>query len=259
MIVFDVHNLSFSYPKRQFVFHHVNFSLKTGEIFTILGPNGVGKSTLLHCLTGLLSPQQGTITVFGNEITALNGKNLAQQIAYVPQDYHINSNLTVIDYLLTGRAPYLSFFQTPKKKDFKMAEKYLQDFQLFQFRDHPFAALSGGQQQLITIIRALLQQPKLLILDEPMAALDLSRQYEILKLVKRLAHQEKITIILTTHLPDHALMLPTKIGLLDSNGTLTVGSRDQLMTTERLTEVYQVPLTLAYVPALQRYTCQIKL
>ncbi len=119
-------------------------------------------------------------------------------------------------------------------------------------------SLSGGQQQLITIIRALLQEPRLLILDEPMAALDLSRQYEILKLIQDLA-QQKITIILTTHLPDHALMLPTTIGLLDSKGSMITGSREELMTTEQLKRIYQVPLTLTYLSDLQRYTCQIRL
>lgn len=258
MKVLEVNNLSFAYSKTHPVFHNVNFSLEAGEVFTILGPNGVGKSTLLHCLVGLLTPNEGTVIVNGKELGNLKHKTLAQQVAYVPQDYHINSNLTVVDYLLTGRAPYLSFLQTPHQKDVQLAETYLQRFHLSPFRDHPFISLSGGQQQLITIIRALLQEPCLLILDEPMAALDLSRQYEILKLIQDLA-QQKITIILTTHLPDHALMLPTTIGLLDSKGSILTGSCEELMTTEQLERIYQVPLTLTYLPRLQRYTCQIKL
>ena len=258
MKVLEVNNLSFAYSKTHPVFHNVNFSLEAGEVFTILGPNGVGKSTLLHCLVGLLTPNEGTVIVNGKELGNLKHKTLAQQVAYVPQDYHINSNLTVLDYLLTGRAPYLSFLQTPHQKDAQLAENYLQRFHLSPFRDQPFISLSGGQQQLITIIRALLQEPRLLILDEPMAALDLSRQYEILKLIQDLA-QQKITIILTTHLPDHALMLPTTIGLLDSKGSMITGSREELMTTEQLKRIYQVPLTLTYLSDLQRYTCQIRL
>lgn len=258
MKVLEVNNLSFAYSKTHPVFHDVNFSLEAGEVFTILGPNGVGKSTLLHCLVGLLTPNEGTVIVDGKELGAVKRKTLAQQVAYVPQDYHVNSNLTVLDYLLTGRAPYLSFLQTPHQKDVQLAETYLQRFHLSPFRDHSFISLSGGQQQLITIIRALIQEPRLLILDEPMAALDLRRQYEILKLIQDLA-QQKITIILTTHLPDHALMLPTTIGLLDSKGSMLTGSCDELMTTEQLERIYHVPLTLTYLPDLQRYTCQIKL
>ncbi|MRH32015.1 ABC transporter ATP-binding protein [Limosilactobacillus reuteri] len=258
MKVLEVNNLSFAYSKTHPVFHNVNFSLEAGEVFTVLGPNGVGKSTLLHCLVGLLTPNEGTVIVNGKKLGNLKHKTLAQQVAYVPQDYHINSNLTVLDYLLTGRAPYLSFLQTPHQKDAQLAENYLQRFHLSPFHDHPFISLSGGQQQLITIIRALLQEPRLLILDEPMAALDLSRQYEILKLIQDLA-QQKITIILTTHLPDHALMLPTTIGLLDSKGSMITGSREELMTTEQLKRIYQVPLTLTYLSDLQRYTCQIRL
>lgn len=258
MKVLEVNNLSFAYSKTHPVFHDVNFSLEAGEVFTILGPNGVGKSTLLHCLVGLLTPNEGTVIVDGKELGAVKRKTLAQQVAYVPQEYHVNSNLTVLDYLLTGRAPYLSFLQTPHQKDVQLAETYLQRFHLSPFRDHSFISLSGGQQQLITIIRALIQEPRLLILDEPMAALDLRRQYEILKLIQDLA-QQKITIILTTHLPDHALMLPTTIGLLDSKGSMLTGSCDELMTTEQLERIYHVPLTLTYLPDLQRYTCQIKL
>ncbi|KGE71512.1 ABC transporter ATP-binding protein [Limosilactobacillus reuteri] len=258
MKVLEVNNLSFAYSKTHPVFHNVNFSLEAGEVFTILGPNGVGKSTLLHCLIGLLTPNEGTVIVNGKELGNLKHKTLAQQVAYVPQDYHINSNLTVLDYLLTGRAPYLSFLQTPHQKDVQLAETYLQRFHLSPFRDYPFISLSGGQQQLITIIRALLQEPRLLILDEPMAALDLNRQYEILKLIQDLA-QQKITIILTTHLPDHALMLPTTIGLLDSKGSMVTGSCEELMSTEQLERIYHVPLTLTYLPDLQRYTCQIKI
>lgn len=258
MKVLEVNNLSFAYSKTHPVFHDVNFSLEAGEVFTILGPNGVGKSTLLHCLVGLLTPNEGTVIVDGKELGAVKRKTLAQQVAYVPQDYHVNSNLTVLDYLLTGRAPYLSFLQTPHQKDVQLAETYLQRFYLSSLRDHSFISLSGGQQQLITIIRALIQEPRLLILDEPMAALDVSRQYEILKLIQDLA-QQKITIILTTHLPDHALMLPTTIGLLDSKGSMLTGSCEELMTTEQLERIYHVPLTLTYLPDLQRYTCQIKL
>lgn len=258
MKVLEVNNLSFAYSKTHPVFHNVNFSLEAGEVFTILGPNGVGKSTLLHCLVGLLTPNEGTVIIDGKELGNVKRKTLAQQVAYVPQDYHVNSNLTVLDYLLTGRAPYLSFLQTPRQKDVQLAETYLQRFHLSPFRDHSFISLSGGQQQLITIIRALIQEPRLLILDEPMAALDVSRQYEILKLIQDLV-QQKITIILTTHLPDHALMLPTTIGLLDSKGSMLTGSCEELMTTEQLERIYHVPLTLTYLPDLQRYTCQIKL
>ena len=175
MKVLEVNNLSFAYSKTHPVFHNVNFSLEAGEVFTILGPNGVGKSTLLHCLVGLLTPNEGTVMVNGKKLGNLKHKTLAQQVAYVPQDYHINSNLTVLDYLLTGRAPYLSFLQTPHQKDAQLAENYLQRFHLSPFRDHPFISLSGGQQQLITIIRALLQEPRLLRSEEHTSELQSQR------------------------------------------------------------------------------------
>lgn len=257
MTLLAVHDLAFAYSTTP-IFQKVNFTLQAGKVLTILGPNGAGKSTLLQCLTGLLTPDQGTVMIGDRQLDQLSPRQVAQQIAYVPQDYHINSNLTVIDYLLTGRTPYLATFQMPRHHDELQAQKYLKTFGLSSLRNRPFTALSGGQQQLLAIIRALLQQPQVLILDEPMAALDLSRQYELLQLIKKLAHQQ-IAIILTTHLPDHALMLPTTIGLLSPAGTFTVGTRQQLMTNEQLTALYQVPLELTYLPQLHRYTCQLKL
>lgn len=258
MNILNVHQLAFSYSPSKTVLKKISFSLRAGEVFTILGPNGIGKSTLLHCLLGILPVNQGRIEVAGKDIQTVNQRFLAQQVAYVPQDYHVNSSIAVIDYLLTGRTPYLSLFQTPQHKDIMLAEKYLKEFKLIALRDRSFSSLSGGQQQLIAIIRALLQQPQLLILDEPMAALDLSRQYELLQLIKKLSRQQ-IAVILTTHLPDHALMLQAKVGLLNLNGTLKVGNSAQLLTKEKLEDLYQVPLDLEYMPNLHRYTCQIKL
>ncbi|MBB1078904.1 ABC transporter ATP-binding protein [Limosilactobacillus sp. STM2_1] len=256
MTLLTVTNLSFSYHKSSTVFHDVNLSLEAGEVFTILGPNGVGKSTLLQCLCGLLTPTKGEISLNGQNISDFTHRQLARQVAIVPQNYHINSGITVMDYLLTGRTPYLSLLQMPTKKDHEIAEQYLTEFNLNTLKNRSFSSLSGGQQQLIAIIKSLLQEPKLLILDEPMAALDISRQYELLKLIKRLANKH-IAILLTTHLPDHALMLNTKIGLLSTSGTLTTGSTDDLITKERLEELYKIPLNLTYLPELHRYTCQI--
>lgn len=256
MTLLTVANLSFSYHKSPAIFHNVNFGLEAGEILTILGPNGVGKSTLLKCLCGLLTPTRGTINLKDKNIHDLTHRQLAQQIAIVPQNYHINSGITVIDYLLTGRTPYLPLLQMPTKKDYEIAEHYLKEFNLNTLKERTFNSLSGGQQQLIAIIKALLQEPKLLILDEPMAALDISRQYELLKLIKKLANK-RIAILLTTHLPDYALMLNTKIGLLSTKGTLITGSADDLITKEKLEELYKIPLSLTYLPELHRYTCQI--
>lgn len=256
MNLLTVNNLGFAYPNSPTVFHNVNFHVNPGEVLTVLGPNGVGKSTLLNCLCGLLIPTAGKVTLGSQELEKLSQRQRFQRVAYVPQKYQISAPITVMDFLLTGRTPYLSLLQMPTRCDQELASHYLTEFHLRSLASRPLNSLSGGQQQLVTIIKALLQEPQVLILDEPMAALDIRRQYELLKLIQRL-QQRKLSIILTTHLPDHAFMLNDKIGLLGPTGNFMSGSAEALLTRENLEELYQVPLSLTYLPKLHRYTCQL--
>ncbi|WP_076461359.1 ABC transporter ATP-binding protein [Limosilactobacillus caccae] len=256
MALLTVKELSFAYPRQEPVFNKIGFSVQPGEILALLGPNGVGKSTLLRCLLGLTPAISGSISLADQQIKQLTRRQIAQQIAYVPQDYQVNSNLTVSDFLITARAPYLGPFQVPREKDQQLVETLLKRFNLDQLKDHPLSSLSGGQQQLVTIIKALVQEPQILILDEPMAALDLNRQQVVLTLLKSLA-TTGMAIILTTHLPDHVFMLDSTVGLFMPGGKLLVGNSEQLMTKENLETVYQTPLSLTYLPELHRYTCQL--
>jgi iron complex transport system ATP-binding protein len=217
MTLLSANHISFAYQLNQPVFKNISFNINPGAIFTILGPNGVGKSTLLKCLLGLNRPQAGKITINGTDINQLTRRQIARQVAYVPQDYQTNTNLSVMDYLLTARAPFLNILQAPGKKDYHLISKRLQKFGLSKLQDKPFSALSGGQQQLIAIIKALVQEPQLLILDEPMAALDLNRQKKVLAILKSLA-TSGMAIILTTHLPDHVFLLDSAVGLFYPDG-----------------------------------------
>lgn len=256
MPLLSVNNAAFAYQAGHPIFNDVNFQLNAGQIFTILGPNGAGKSTLLKCLLGFQELQRGQILIGGENITGMKRRQLAQQIAYVPQDYQVNTGLSVMDYLLTARAPYLSPLQLPGKEERQQVLTQLARFNLRHLLGRRFSSLSGGQQQLVTIIKALVQQPKLLILDEPMAALDLSRQRQVLTLLKELA-ATGMAIILTTHLPDHVFLLDSKVGLFFPGGTLRVGSTTRLMTKDNLTSIYHTPVELVYLPQLGRYTCQL--
>lgn len=211
MTILQVKNLSFAYHQQK-VIDHLSFSIQAGKITTLLGPNGVGKSTLLNCLLGI-NDYHGQILINGRDLKQLSRKEIAQAIAYVPQYYQTQSTLSVFDYLLTGRTPYLDMFNMPKKSDYQIVEMKLKQYHLTDLRQVSVNTLSGGQMQFISILKALVQEPKLLILDEPMAALDLKRQKEVITLLKKLAAQG-VAILLTTHQPDHALILNEQIGLM---------------------------------------------
>lgn len=258
MALLKVDQISYAYPKQPSLFTNVSFTVRPGEILTILGPNGVGKSTLLRCLLGLTPVASGAIYLNSHKLTRLNRRQIAQQVAIVSQDYRVRTNLSVNDFLLTGRAPYINPLQVPGEQDQKLVDRQLAHFNLTAIKEQPFSSLSGGQQQLVTIIKSLVQQPQILILDEPLAALDLNRQSDVLTMLQSLA-SAGMAIILTTHLPDHAFMLNSMTGLFFPDGQLKFGKSQQIMTAKNLTSVYQTPLTLTYLPKLRRYTCQIKL
>lgn len=258
MSLFEVNKIAFNYPRQRPVFDEVSFDVQAGEILTFLGPNGVGKSTLLECLLGFKRVTAGSIYLNGKQLSRLSRRSIAQQVAYVPQNYQVTTSLSVSDYLLTARSPYMHPLQTPGQADNQLVQECLDKFGLSSLSSRALSSLSGGQQQIIAIAKALIQKPQLLILDEPTAALDLKRQREVLMILKKLASQG-IAVILTTHLPDQAFLLDSKVGLFFPGGKLVVGDRPLLMTEENLEKIYQTPLELSYVPNLKRYTCQFKL
>lgn len=251
-------DLSFAYDNKKTVFSDVSFSLSNGEILTIIGPNGIGKSTLLRCLLGVSKPTAGEILVDGKPIQNYNRREIAHQIAVVQQDYHLNVDISVRDYLLTARASYLGKFEMPGKTDEKLVVNNLKKYQLFSTYHQSFNDLSGGQQQLLTIIRAVIQQPQILLLDEPMSSLDLKRQAEVIQLLKKLSEMG-MGIIMTTHLPDHAFMLGGQIGLFNQNGHLQIGKQKDLATEKNLSQIYGTRVKLIYLPHLHRYTCQLQI
>ncbi len=256
--ILSAHQLSFCYSNAKPVFTHLNLSISSGEVLTILGPNGIGKSTLLRCLTGLLTPTSGEIHLQGHLLAASSARQRAQQIAYVPQQINSRLSLSVLDFVVTGRTPYLRFSQAPGPSDYEIAHQALVRLGIETLSARTINTLSGGQLQLVTIAKALAQSPKLIILDEPTSALDFGRQQQVLSLIKRLA-ADGLAVILTTHDPNHALILNQTVGLFSQNGQLATGSAAQLLTETSLRETYQTNLKLLYVPELHRQVCELGL
>jgi iron complex transport system ATP-binding protein len=158
------------------------------------------------------------------------------------------------DYVLLGRAPYLGLLAAPSKKDIAKADQLLDRFGLSERADNSYSAVSGGQQQLASIVRALLQEPALIIFDEPTSALDVANQVRVLKLIRQLAHAG-YGIVLTPHDPNQALLLNDQVSTLAQNGQWHSGTAAELLTSDHLSQVYQLPLRVLELPDSHQETC----
>lgn len=253
-MILKVKNLSFGYEKNRILFHDASFSVDKGEIFCILGSNGIGKSTLLNCIANLLMPQSGSISLNGKTLEERSLKEIAQIIGYVPQNHDAAYAYEVRDYMVMGRAPYLGLFAQPSERDYGRVEEVLEELGISHLAERPYTELSGGERQLVSIGRAIVQDPELIILDEPTNHLDYGNQFRMLKLIERLA-EKGYGIILTSHMPDHVLMLNGKVGILGADGRLQVGTTDEIMTEENLEALYQVDIHMIDVEQVGRKIC----
>lgn len=253
-MILEVKNIYFQYKKERMNLKDVNFELNKGEILSILGANGAGKSTLFKLIMGILNPFQGEIKLNNKSLSTYTMKEIAREIGYVRQYNENNYEYTVKDFLIMGRAPYIGLMQNPKKEDWNIVNQIMEKLEISHLADRSMNELSGGQNQLIFLGRALVQNPKIILLDEPTNHLDLGNQYKILKILKNLA-REGYTILMTTHFPDHIILLDGKVGIITSEGNLKYGTVNELLTEEELKNIYMTPLRKVYVDDLNREVC----
>ena len=214
----EVKNLSFSYGDHA-VLHDISFSVEKGEFLSILGPNGVGKSTLFRCVLGLLSGYTGQVLVDGVDSKTFSIREAARHIAYIPQSSRPVFNFSVFDIVLMGTTSGLNSLRSPSRKD----------------NDR----LSGGEQQLVLLARALVQDAPILMLDEPTANLDFGNQLLVLRQAQNLA-REGYTIIQTTHHPEQSYMFSDRILAIQNGRVLTEGTPDQVLTEATMEALYHV-------------------
>lgn len=196
------------------VIEDVSFGVRRGEIVALLGPNGCGKTTLLRVIGKLIVPSAGIVRVAGQDIARMNQAELARIVASVPQVHRTTFPFSALDILLTGRMPYLSVFSSPRDADVRFCQEVLDWFGIRHLEHKPITMLSGGERQLVMIARALAQEPRVLLLDEPTTYLDLRNQVKVLDTIHRLARAQDLTVLMTIHDPnqafayaDHAVLL----------------------------------------------------
>jgi iron complex transport system ATP-binding protein len=225
----SLEQVGFAYRPGKWVFRGYSASVEKGKVFALLGPNGCGKTTLLKVLLGALKPTVGRLRVNG-------------QFALVPQLFHVSFDYSVLDMVLMGRAKKVGLFSQPTPADEAAALAALDRFGIAGFAPRPFHELSGGERQLVIFARALVVEAEILILDEPTSALDLKNQSIVLDWIVKLSRNERLTIILTTHHPHHALAVADDVLLMMGKTAFVCGPAADVLTEDNLTALYGVPL-----------------
>lgn len=242
-----VNDLSYSYTKDVPVLKGVSFTADKGEFLSVLGPNGAGKSTLFRCLLGGIDGYSGAIELDGREVRGLSRREMAARIAYIPQIHRPTFGYSVLDTALMGLTRELSPFRSPTAEQEKRAMEALEQMGVARLAARNFATLSGGEQQLVLIARALCQRSDILLMDEPTSSLDYGNQLRVLRCVKALARRG-YTVILSTHDPQHALRFSRRVLALQGGRVAAEGDTRSVLTPDLIRQLYGVESVLLDTP-----------
>jgi iron complex transport system ATP-binding protein len=245
--ILSVSGVSFSYNGRaRDALSDLSLQIAASTVTAILGPNGSGKTTLLRVLLGVLSPKRGTILLNGRPQGSYSRRERSQLVGLIPQDEHIPFDFSVLEYVLLGRAPYLGPLAMPGEADRQIGREALHTAGLAHLQDRPLPTLSGGERQLAVVARALAQQPRILLMDEPTAHLDLSNQGRILEIMRDLA-AGGVTLVMTTHDPNLASSVASFAVLMREGQVLDAGPAGAMLTVDRLSATYGVPVQVFHI------------
>ena len=240
--------LSFSYGDRA-VLRDVSLTLSPGQVVALLGPNGSGKSTLLRVLLGQLHPPQpGVVRWDGRPVEHWPRRDLARRVAYLPQSPTAEPGQTVADVLRLGRSPYWGAFGLESPRDVEVVGSVAKLLSLHDLLDRPLDELSGGQRQRVFVGRCLAQEPAALLLDEPTTFLDLRHQVELLRLLRRLAQDRSVAVLMASHDLNLAAALADRAVLLDEGRVAAEGTPESVLEPETLTRVYGVRMERVTTP-----------
>lgn len=242
----SIRNLNFKYGNRP-ILKNVSFDAPAGSCIAILGNNGVGKSTLIKCFNKILKPLSGEVILNDRNISSLSRIEIAREIAYVAQ-YSETSRFTVFDTILLGRKPYIKF--SPTKKDYEIVKNIIKKMGLSHMALRFINELSGGEVQKIMLARALAQQPKVLLLDEPTSNLDIKNQHDMLELVRNIAKRENICVIIVIHDLNLAIRYCDYFVLL-KNGTVYAEGGEEIINADTIKNVYGMNATIEKIHGMK--------
>ncbi|MGI5891875.1 MAG: ABC transporter ATP-binding protein [Bacillota bacterium] len=242
MNLLQVENVSFGYGEKA-VLRQISFNLSQGDFLAVVGPNGCGKTTLLHTISAALKPQQGRIMMDGQDISLLSEKQISQQMAFVSQSETVIFDFSVEEVIYMGRLPHLPFWGKEGQQDELIVQKALQMTNTCHLRERLITNLSGGERQRVLIARALAQEPRLLLLDEPTSHLDILHQLELMDILQKLNHSG-MTVVAALHDLNLALRFATKVLLMAEGRIIALGRPEEVLSGQNIRRVYGVEVQM---------------
>lgn len=239
----EVKGLKYTYSK-QIVLDGVDLKIEEGEILGILGPNGCGKTTLLRNLNKNLSPDGGCVLLDGSDLEQIPKKEVAQSIAVVPQTNEISFSFTVRDIIAMGRMPFKKVMDPETRDDIELIDQAIEATGLHNLQDRRINTMSGGERQRVMIARALVQTPKILLMDEPTLHLDINTQFEALDLVSKLAREKGLTVVIVSHDLPMVARYCDRVAMIHDHKVMCVGTLQEVLTPENMRTVFKVDAEL---------------
>jgi iron complex transport system ATP-binding protein len=246
MTSLEARGLSIGYGQTE-IAGGLDLTVLAGSVTCLLGPNGIGKTTLFKTLLGLIPPLAGAVEIDGSDLSRLDRQAIARQIAYVPQAQIAEFPYTVLDLVVMGRTAHLSAFGSPRAVDYAAATAALEQLGIASLAERDSMRISGGQRQLALIARALAQQARVILMDEPTASLDLGNRILVLDTIRRLA-RSGLAVVLSTHEPEHAFVVADRVAILGRDRFAT-GPVEAVMTSQELSQLYGVALHVERTPS----------
>lgn len=250
MPIIDLKNIEYSYRssngEQQFSLKNISLDISKQEFVSILGPNGAGKSTLLKIISGIYKPQKGKIKLFEKDYSGYNLREFARKIGFVSQSNYSVFPFSVYEIVMMGRTPYLGLLGYEKGNDHEIVDNILETVGIAHIKNKGINEISGGEAQRAFIARALVQQPEILLLDEPNAHLDIQHQISIFNILSKLKEQEGLTIITVSHDLNLAGYYSDKIVLMENGEIVLNDVKKNILTEENILKVFKVHTTIKY-------------
>jgi len=222
----------------------VEFNAVGGEITTLLGPNGSGKTTVFKCIAGLWKPQRGEILFNKKDISNLPYEKRAKMLAIVPQEHEPPFPYSVLDAVLMGRVSHVSLFSSPSKYDYFKAEEAIESVGISHLKEKAYTRVSGGERQLVLIARALAQEAPVMLLDEPTSHLDFRNQVIVLNKIKEIARYKGLIVLMTLHDPNLAMLFSDKVVMMNNGHVISKGFPQEVITEDNLKSVYMIDVSV---------------